>query len=193
MIKSLASAATLFALSLNAYADWHLKSDLSSVHFVSVKKEHVAEIHHFKKLSGAIDDDGKLLISIDLASVETGIEIRNQRMRDMLFNISNFRSARITADLSDLLKETIKSGKAIQFTTTQQAQLSLHGHDKNIDIHLLVSYDGGKRLSASVTQPILIKAQEFGLEAGVKALQKVAGLPGITTTVPVNANLVFSK
>lgn len=193
MFKSLLTSAALIAFSMNAYADWHLKSDLSSVHFVSVKKEHIAETHHFKKVIGSIDNAGKLLISIDLASVETGIEIRNKRMRDMLFDLANFKSARITADLSDVLTETIKSGKAIQFTTTQSATLSLHGIDKEINVHLLVSYDGGKKLSASVTQPILIKAREFGLEGGVKALQKIAGLPSITTTVPVNASLVFSK
>lgn len=193
MFKSLLPISLLFVLSMNAYAGWQLKADDSSVHFISVKKEHVAETHHFKHIEGSINDAGNFSIKIDLASVETGIDIRNQRMQNMLFDVANFKHAEISADLSALLASKLKKGKPTQFNTKQAAKLSLHGQSKQITIELLVSYDGKSQLTASVTKPILIKAKDFGLEEGIAALQKIAGLPGITKTVPVSANLVFIK
>lgn len=193
MLKSFVSAATLLAVTMNVNAGWMLNGETSSVHFVSVKKEHIAETHHFKSLSGTINEKGRMIVDIDLASVETGIGIRNQRMQEMLFEVTTFKKAIIKADLSDVLAKHVMQGKASQFTTTQKASLTLHGKVKPIDVELLVSYDGDNTLMASVTKPILVKAKDFDLDGGVMALQKVAGLPGITQVVPVNASLVFTQ
>ena len=79
----LASAA--FALSAAASAQWSLDLDNSQLSFVTVKAEHIAEVHSFSRLEGQIDAAGNARISIDLSSVETGIAIRNERMQSMLF------------------------------------------------------------------------------------------------------------
>ncbi len=193
MLKSFVSAATLLAVSMNVSAGWLLNGETSSVHFVSVKKEQVAEVHHFKTLTGSINEKGRMIVDIDLASVETGIGIRNQRMQEMLFEVTTFKKAIIKADLSKVLEKHVKKGMAAQFAISQKASLTLHGKVKEIDVDLLVSYDGDKTLTASVTKPILVMAKDFDLDGGVMALQKVAGLPGITQAVPVNANLVFTQ
>ena len=45
----------------------------------------------------------------------------------------------------------------------------------------------------STVRPILISAADFGLEGGVSALQKIAGLEAIAAVVPVSVDLKFVK
>ena len=72
---------------LPVQAAWTLNGDDSTLSFISTKAVNVAEIHKFTTLSGGVDDTGNVTgISIALASVDTGIEIRDDRMREMLFD-----------------------------------------------------------------------------------------------------------
>ena len=80
-----------------ATADWQLNNDQSSLQFASVKNTQFAEVHSFKTLSGGLTKDGNVAINIDLASVDTLIPIRDQRMKEMLFNVVSFPQARVSA------------------------------------------------------------------------------------------------
>ena len=51
-----------------------------------------------------------------------------------------------------------------------------------------MSASGGD-VRVTTTQPIVITAQEFGLEAGVAALQQIAGLNAISRSIPVTVDL----
>ena len=44
----------------------------------------------------------------------------------------------------------------------------------------------------TTTQPIVITAAEFDLEAGVAALQQIAGLNAISRSIPVTVDLKLS-
>ena len=44
-------------------------------------------------------------------------------------------------------------------------------------------------MRVTTTQPIVISASEFGLEAGVAALQSIAGLNAISRSIPVTVDL----
>ena len=83
-----------------AQAHWSLDNDASSLSFVTVKAEHVAEAHTFDSLSGTIGDDGGVEISIELASVNTMIPIRNERMQEMLFETNLFPDATISGSIN---------------------------------------------------------------------------------------------
>ena len=95
-----------------AHAEWQLDGAASSVHFVSIKNEAIAESHHFNKLDGSISDAGEATLNIDLASVETGIEIRDQRMREMLFEVAQFPRANISMQMDAALLEGADRGLA---------------------------------------------------------------------------------
>ena len=61
MFKSLAIAA--FSLSSIlvaplASANWQVNNEQSNVSFVSIKKNSVAEAHHFKNVSGTLNEQG---------------------------------------------------------------------------------------------------------------------------------------
>ena len=80
-------------------AHWSLNNEASTLSFVTVKAEHVAEVHTFDVLSGEIDDDGNVDITIELASVNTLIPIRNERMQAMLFETNLFPQGNIEAQI----------------------------------------------------------------------------------------------
>ena len=83
------------ALSVPALADHALVGEKSDIRFISVKNAAVAEVHHFKSLSGGIED-GAVSVTIPLVDVETMIPIRNERMQKMLFETELYPKATLT-------------------------------------------------------------------------------------------------
>ena len=168
-----------------AQADWTL-SDSSRIGFVSIKNNSIGENNAFERVSGSISQSGEVSVSVDLSSVETGIGIRNERLQKMLFQVASFPTAAIAATLSDSQIAALKAGGAQ--TESVGVSISLHGKTVNKTANLSVSASGGD-VRVTTTQPIVITAQEFGLEAGVVALQQIAGLNAISRSIPVTVDL----
>jgi polyisoprenoid-binding protein YceI len=173
-----------------ATAHWSLNNDASSLSFVTVKAEHVAEVHTFDVLSGEIDDDGNVDITIELASVNTLIPIRNERMQAMLFESNLFPEGNITAqvDLDALAAMDAGSSHTMQLNFS----LAMHDMSRSYTAEVMVTrLEGG--LVASTLKPIIVTAEEFNLQSGVEALREVAGLPSISMAVPVTFTVVFEQ
>jgi polyisoprenoid-binding protein YceI len=169
---------------------WQLAADQSNVAFVSVKAGNVGEAHSFKTLQGSVAPDGAVKIGIDLASVETGVDIRNQRMRDMLFEVAGFPQATLSAKIDPAAVSTLKPGerKAMAVPVT----LDLHGTTNTIEARLMVTRLADASLLVETAAPLIIDATAVGLGDGVEKLRAVANLPAISTAVPVTASLVFT-
>ena len=178
-------------LALNsAQAHWSLDNQASTLSFVTVKADHVAEVHTFDVMSGTIGDAGELEISIELASVNTLIPIRNERMQAMLFETSLFPDATISASVD------IEALAGLAAGATQMLQveftLAMHGNSKSYMADVLVSrLQGG--IVASTVKPIIVTADSYGFVTGVEALREVAGLPSISRAVPVSFTVVFNQ
>ena len=171
-----------------AYGDWTVLAG-STVGFVSIKNNATGEVNTFDQLSGTLSDNGNIRIVIALSSVETGINIRNERLKTMLFKVASFPAAIIDAELSDSQVAALKAG-GIQ-TESVSVNVSLHGKTVSKTANVLVSASGG-HVRVTTTEPIIITAQEFGLEAGVAALQQIAGLNAISRSIPVTVDLRLS-
>ncbi len=171
-----------------AHADWML-GDSSRIGFVSIKNNSIGENNVFKRVSGSISERGRVSVSVDLSSVETGIGIRNERLQKMLFEVANFPTATIEAVLSDSQVAALQAGG--DQTESLSVNISLHGRTVSKTAHVSVSASGGD-VRVTTTQPIVITAQEFGLEAGVAALQQIAGLNAISRSIPVTVDLSLS-
>jgi len=190
-MKFLSLSTILICLSLfcsSANAHWMLVESESSLSFVSTKNQHISEIHQFKTLKGEFSPEGRLQIEIDLASIDSGIGIRDTRMQEKLFLVDKFPSANLTAQLPDSVL-TLAKGSSI--SVRLPAELTIMGISKTITVTVQVSRKSDNGIVATSTQPILISAADFGLTSGIEILQKLAGLSGIGLTVPVNFNLVF--
>jgi hypothetical protein len=172
-----------------AQAQWELDNSRSSLDFLSIKNDAIAESHHFTEMAGFIGSEGKVQIGIDLNSVETLIPIRNERMREMLFRTVEFPAANITSDVDPGMLAIVTDGGLV--TTDIEVVLSLHGQQATLSVPVLVSGGEGSVLRVISARPVIVNAGEFALVAGVEALREVAGLSSISTAVPVTFNLVF--
>ena len=83
----------LLLFSSSTFSDWTLINEKSKLNFISTKASNIEEIHTFTMLSGKVTENGKALIEIDLGSVETLIPIRNERMKNLLFQTKIYPKA----------------------------------------------------------------------------------------------------
>ncbi len=178
----------LLALAGPVLADWDLDAQRSTVQFMSVKNASVAELHHFNVLTGGINDAGSAQVVIDLDSVETLIPIRNERMRELLFDTARFPATTLTAEVPDDL-DALDAGATRDVALT--VHVDLHGMRAPVEAKARITRlaDGG--LQVALSEPLIISAADFGLDGGIEMLREVAGLQNISTAVPVLATLVF--
>jgi len=191
MIKSLLVSVFFAALASAgpAWADWQVAED-SRVQFVSIKNNTIGEISRFEMISGTVDDKGAVEVRVALDSVETNIGIRNERMREMLFEVGLYPEAVITAQLD---KDAMAASVSNRVTIVPVLlQIDLHGQVVSKEAMLTVAATAAG-FSATSSEPILLNAAEFGLEAGVAALQSVAGLDAISRVIPVTVSLNFAR
>ena len=170
-------------------ADWRLTA-ASKVGYVSIKNNAIAEHNYFSGVTGSLNKKGQLKVSIDLSTVETQVDIRNQRMRDLFFEVMQYPEAVVTAQLDMQELAQVESGAPLELV--KPFTLSLHGVESTAEAHLRIVSVGG-RAWVSTVRPILISAADFGLEGGVAALRKIAGLEAIAGVVPVSVNLKLVK
>lgn len=171
-------------------AQWSVDNDASTLSFVTVKAEHVAEVHTFDRLNGSISAGGNVNIEIELASVNTLIPIRNERMQSMLFETNLFPTAAITGAVDIATFAGMSPGSSEKVALT--FDLSVRGQSKTYTTDVIVT-----RLSSglmvSTVKPIIVTADSFDLLSGVEALREAAGLPSISRAVPVSFQLMLEN
>ena len=189
-IRTLSTALLTCGLAFPAAADWTIDGDTSELHFLSTKNSQVTEVHKFDSFNGNLSDSGKLNVEVDLSSVNTAIDIRNKRMQEMLFNVSKYATANFEATLTDTMMK-LNAGDVVNGKV--DGILTLHGQAVPTTFAVTVSQVDEDTLTVSTSAPTLIKAESFGLAKGVAALQEIAGLKSITTTVPVTFSVTLKR
>ena len=189
-LKSIFCFVAVLFLASSAAAHWELDSNSSTLSFVTVKADHVGEVHTFDQLSGDINDDGSVQITIELASVNTLIDIRNERMQNMLFETNLFPQATISGEID--LDAVAAMDAGVSQAISVDFDLAIHGESSSYTADVLVTRTESGVL-ASTVKPIIVMADTHGLVSGVEALREVAGLPSISRAVPVSFNVVFEQ
>lgn len=172
-------------------AAWSLNSGLSHLSFGSIKSGDIGEVHHFRKLSGEVDGSGKATITIDLGSVETAIDIRNERMREILFHVAEFPAAKVTASVDMAALEALKPGESTVRDMT--ATLSLVGESNDISTPTMVTRLSENRVMVQPLGLIILDAGAYDLANGVEKLREIAGLESISKAVPTAFTFVFDR
>lgn len=171
--------------------DWKLDNAASSLSFVTVKARNVGEAHAFKALEGSVSPDGKAELVVDLASVDTGIEIRDQRMREVLFDVGAYPKANVTAQIDPAVFANLAVGDSVTQDTT--ATLDLYGATSEVNATVRVVRTGADTVLVTTTRPIVLDAGGLGLADGVEQLRELAGLPAISHAVPVSFAITFRR
>ncbi len=190
-LKKLGCIMLLALLSAGAQANYQLDNAESSLNFISIKKDKIGEINTFTQLSGGIDKAGVASVVIELTSVQTNIDIRNERLKSLLFETGVFPTANVSAKLDVAQLKALKTGDKVDVAVA--LTLELHGKSKVIDTVLQVVALNNGALLVSTVRPILINAFDFTLNAGVEKLMEVAKLPSISTAVPVTFSVIFRR
>lgn len=170
---------------------WALDPAGSRLSYVSIKAGEVAEANRFDTLSGAVAADGTATLDIDLASVNTGVDIRNERMREIFFGVADNPTAVVTAKLDPAAFAGLAVGQSI--TRALKASVALKGAEGEIETEVFVTRVSEGRVTVVPTAPVIISTDMFGLTDELGELRALAQLPSITPAVPVTFTLAFTR
>lgn len=170
-------------------AAWDLNSSASYLNFVTTKNTHNVEVHNFTSLTGAIGSNGVATVTIDLNSINSGVALRDQRMRDLLFETTSYPTATVSVAVPATLLSSLTLGQTTQTDIT--ATLNLHGVSVPLTTRVSVQRLTNSRILVQSMAPVLTRAGDFNLTAGVEALRSIVNLTSISAAVPVDFALVF--
>lgn len=179
-------------MSTAAFAGGHWKSvaDQSRVAFGSIKGNTNGEVHHFNAVKGSVSPDGKLTMDIDLSSVETNIDIRNERMTKLVFQ-EGAATATISGEIDMEEINNLKPGETTVVEIT--ATLAFAGSENDIDANMLVARLSDNRVLVTTEDFIMVSTEDLGIDAGIDGLKQLANLDSITRVTPVSVRMVFEK
>lgn len=182
--------ALLAALALPAHANWYLDNESSRLSFTSTKNADIAEVHRFLVLHGKVDGKGVAEVEVELESVNTGIPLRDERIRDQVFQIGKYPSARINARLDLRPINALAPGAQLELRLPLEVQLAGQTHTYNAQ--LLATRLDDRRFQVVTLEPLVVHAQDFGLVPAFEALRQSAHLSALSLAVPVGAVLIFT-
>ncbi len=170
--------------------EWTLQPEASTLRFQSVKNTSVVESSAFATFVGRIGTDGEAELRVLLDSVDTGIDLRNVRMRFLFFETFKFPEAVVTtridpemiADLPQVRRKSI----TLPFTIT------LHGVTQERTADVVVTLLSDDMVAVSSGTPISLLTKDFGLDEGVRKLEEAANV-SIIPSGTVTFDFMFSR
>jgi polyisoprenoid-binding protein YceI len=182
--------------SLIASAGWEVQTPASSVQFVTTKAGlagvgGISEVQKFTQFSGALSNAGRLEFNVALASVQTGIEIRDERLKTMLFKIVDTPRATFNADINASAIDALGVGQSSDLDVN--GQFTLGGQTKPMTAALRVTRLSATQLQVVTREPLIVNANDYGMKAGVEALREIMGLNFLASVAPISLNLVLTS
>lgn len=167
--------------------EWVLDGDNSVVYFGSIKKGTVGETHEFGGVSGMVDHDGNVGIDIDLLSVETWIDIRNERLVEFVFKKMASASLSTKVDMDKLEGLEVGGIMALNAAT----KMTLMGTEVSFDAPMIAARLSETRVLLVSDGMIYLSTEDLGIDAGIDKMTELASLSGITRSVAVSVRFVF--
>ena len=185
------SAVGLASTPIGAWAEWRLNNERSTVAFVTVKAGDIAEAHRFGALGGGVGDDGTVSVEINLASVDTLIPIRDERMRELLFETARFPAATLSTRIDLPSLTTLAAGESRNLAI--DGVLALKEVELPLRMEVVAARLSDNAMLVASRKPVIVYAASVGLVTAVERLREIAALPSISKAVPVNFVLVFER
>ena len=172
---------------------WQIQPKASSLTFNTTKAGAagvggVVETLQFTRYEGGLDANGGIHLKIDLSSIDTGIEIRDERLRTIFWKVASTPSVTFVGQIKpDDQKRLLKEALALDV----EGELTMAGSTKPIKAQLLVIPADGK-LWVSTRRPMVIKSADFELAAGAELLRAIMALNFLASNVPVSFQFELS-
>lgn len=191
MIKALmTSAACAICLAATSVAaeTWTLDSDASVVGFGSIKNNTVGEAHTISGVSGTVAADGTVNVALDLTTVQTNIDIRNERIGEHVF--ASETTATLTASVDIAAMDALGVGE--HMVTEVEGDLNLLGNAVPVYLDMFIMRTGEDQVLATSQSMLFVSTEDAGIDAGIDMLQELASLSSITRTFPVTLRFLFN-
>jgi len=169
---------------------WSLNRADSDFSFVTVKNTDVAEAQRFLNLEAFVDSSGQATLAIDLNTVDTGIGIRDQRIRDHLFASGLLPTLYFTTQVNMAEVTALLPGESTLMTL--DGRLTMNGVSQDTTAEVLVVRAADNRVAVRTARPVMVESGDFELTGGIETLRNLASLSVIGQTVPVYFNLSFT-
>ena len=169
--------------------EWLLNPKLSTVYMQTVKNNATFETHQFTAVEGTISANGDANIKIELSSIDTGADVRDVRMRFLLFETYKFPHAEISAKLDKTKLQALASETRLTYPLS--LTVGMHGIVKEIKTVVWVTRITETTVSVATIQPIIVTAESFGFIAGIAKLSEAVGGIPIATAASITFDLMF--
>ncbi|RMW18526.1 hypothetical protein ALO98_04461 [Pseudomonas syringae pv. tagetis] len=180
----------LAAVALPAHANWYLDNESSRLSFTSTKNTDIAEVHRFLVLHGKVDAKGLAEVQVETDSISTGIPLRDERLREQVFQVRKFPAAQINAQLDMRPINALAPGAQLELRLP--LTVSLRGKTHSYNAELLATRLDERRFQVVTLEPLVLHAQDFDMVPDFNGLRGAAGLSAISLSVPVGAVLIFT-
>ena len=168
--------------------DWALNPTQSHVYLQTEKLQGVVEKHEFTSVGGNVSRNGDASIKIDLNKLETGIDLRNVRMRFLLFETFKFPALEITAKLDKSKLASLTSSSRLSYSL--MAHVNLHGVVKDIEIPVTV-VRVNDTITVSTIKPVVVGVDAFDFAKGLAKLADAVQGIRIVPEASVTFDLTF--
>ncbi|WP_299152196.1 YceI family protein [uncultured Tateyamaria sp.] len=187
--KRIAAMGVGLALSVTAAqaGTWTLDGAASQLAFGSIKFNDTGEVHSFGSMDGSVAEDGTVRLGVDLSSVETNIDIRNERMIEHVFKNAPGAAISAQVDMAALDKMPVGDSTVMEVEGT----LELLGVEVPLYGDMFVMRLTEDKVMVTTDSMMFLSTVDAGIEAGVDKLMELASLPNIVRTAPVTLRLIF--
>ncbi|KFZ38530.1 hypothetical protein HR45_03625 [Shewanella mangrovi] len=172
-------------------ADWQLDKSQSHLYAISIKAAEIAEVHRFTIASASLKNDQLFSLKVELASVESGVEQRDELLRSVLFEVAKYPDFRLSASLPDDWLAGVPLARVTPLDIN--GTLSLHGVKRTVPLKLNVVKISEQALLVVADEPVILNARDYGLVGGLHKLAQISQLDDISNLVPINFTLVLRK
>lgn len=177
----------------NELSSWIL--DGADIRFYSTKTDKndndIVEEGVFNTYFGYLDKQGNLKMEIELDSVETDISIRNQRIKEWLFETERFPKVEIQSQIDYDWINTLGVHKEV--SKVQPLTISFHGKTIQTEASLKIIKLDNNTINVMTQEPIHLNLLELEMMQGLNSLTEVMNLKSIGYLVPVKFQGNFKK
>ena len=116
--------------------------------------------------------------------METFIDIRDERMREVLFRVADFPAATVTAEIPMDDLAALAEG---------ERTLAANGREADPLAEVAITRVGPDGVAVSTVRPITAEARDLGHEEGAAKLREPASLAAISPAGPVTFDALFTR
>ncbi|MEP3891330.1 MAG: YceI family protein [Hellea sp.] len=174
-----------------SHADWKLVPEESGMTYITLKNRDLAEINTFREIEGTVTPAGHAEIIIDLNSVDTNNEVRDDRLKSLLFQTDSYPKAKISSVIDMVKLEQLAIGESQ--TLLLDMNISLHSASLQRDFYVLATRLEKDKVVVTNKAPLILHAQDFGFMSAIEELRNLASLDEITPIVTATVSFVFER